>query len=151
MANGASIATIRAGILVALTATLLVVNALLQPVPAGAQCNPTCTDKCKAQLKACKGTAQLTNKTILASCAYTAKIVSAACAFEAVNLKTIQCLDKCGVDLETCKLAGKQDVESCKLSIKTSVAGCKDSAKQSLQQTLTDCAIEDATCLSLCP
>ena len=151
MVNGASIATIRAGILVALTATLLVVNALLQPVPAGAQCNPTCTDKCKAQLKACKGTAQFANKSILATCVLIAKSGSAGCAFEAVNLKTIQCLDKCGVELETCKLAGKQDVESCKLSVKTSVAGCKDSAKQSLQQTLTDCAIEDVNCLSLCP
>jgi len=151
MVKVTSIARMHMSSAVALAATLVIVGALLQPVPAGAQCNPTCVDKCEAQLKACKGSAQRQNKQSLAGCTASQKMGNAGCAYMSLILKTVQCLDKCDIELETCKLTGKQGIELCKLNTKAGATACKDSAKQQLQQALADCENADIACLSLCP
>ena len=151
MTGTTSIANIRMGGAVALAATLVLAGMLLQPAPAGAQCNPTCQETCNAHLKDCKGAAQRQNKQTLANCSLTGKVGNANCAYLALQVKNVQCLAQCGPALEACKLSGKQSVEFCKLNTKAAVASCKDSAKQSLQQALTDCQTTATNCLASCP
>ena len=89
-------------------ALALAVASAAMPVPVAAQCNPTCAQDCKAQLKACLAALKNGQAAQLAQCTMAVKLSGASCTFLAALGKSTACLDKCGMDLDACK-AGKDE------------------------------------------
>lgn len=120
------------------------------PVPATAQCDPTCAQDCKAQRKACLAALANGQAVQLAQCTMSVKLGGASCAFLAALGKSTACLGKCGMELDGCKAAIKDDVADCKSSVKSTATSCRTAAKDMVAQGKAACEQDHTSCLAKC-
>ena len=142
-------ARIRTLVILVLAAGVVAV-ALAWPTLATGQCEPTCTQECKAQFKACTASVKQGQTMQRAQCTMSAKVSGALCTFMSTVGKVSACLGKCGMALDECRSAIKQDVADCKAGSKSDAKACRAMADDIGVQGRLGCAQDHASCLDKC-
>lgn len=129
---------------------ILVFALLALPSTATGQCNPTCVQACKAQLKACTASVKQNQTIQLAQCTMSAKTAGALCTFLVALGKSTTCLGKCGIELADCKADMKDAAATCKADAKNQAKACRTLTKQTTEEGTTACDMDRDACLGSC-
>lgn len=135
---------------VAACGAIVVVALLALPSTATGQCDPTCAQACKAQLKACTASVKQAQAIQLAQCTMSAKTTGAVCTFLVALGKSTACLGKCGMALADCKAEMKDAAAACKADVKSQGKACRVAVKQTVAQGTAGCDMDRDACLHAC-